>query len=149
MRIIGFGNPQRGDDAAGVIVAERLRAQSLNAVTVTGDALDLVEAGQGADELILIDAVVTGAPAGTIHVWNGAETLPTFTTPTSTHGIGLAQALELAHTLHRLPPHLSIWGIEGQAFDLGSQMSPAVETAVEEVTRRIAAVAVKPSRLPQ
>jgi|SRR5581483_1739009 len=149
MRIIGFGNPQRGDDAAGVIVAERLRAQSLDTVTVTGDALELVEAWQGTDELILVDAVVTGAPAGTIHVWHGKEALPALTTPTSTHGIGLLQALELADTLHRLPPHLSIWGIEGQAFDVGSEMSPAVETAVEEVARRIAVVAIKPSRLPQ
>ena len=148
MRIIGFGNPQRGDDAAGVIVAERLRAQSLDALTVTGDALELVEACQGADELILIDAVVTGAPAGTIHLWHGMEPLPAFTTPTSTHGIGLIQALELAHTLHRLTPHLSIWGIEGQAFEVGSVMSPEVETAIEEVTRRIAVVAIKPSRLP-
>ena len=149
MRIVGYGNPERGDDAAGLLAAERLRAQSFDAVTISGDALELLESWQGATELVIIDAVVTGAPAGTIHVWDGAEPPAAFHASNSTHGMGLLEALELGRTLNQLPARISIWGIEGRAFELGSEMTPAVKNAIREVTQRIASKALTPTRAPR
>jgi hydrogenase maturation protease len=148
VRIVGYGNPERGDDAAGLLAAERLRAQWFEAVSVSGDALELLESWQGATEVIIVDAVVTGAPAGTIHVWDGAKPRA-FHASNSTHGMGLLEALELGRTLHRLPARISIWGIEGRAFELGSEMTPAVKNAIREVTQRIASKALIPTRAPR
>jgi hydrogenase maturation protease len=137
MRIIGYGNLQRGDDGLGIIAAEKLRAQGLDAVSLTGDGLELVEAWRGIDDAIVVDAVVTGAPAGTIHRLDGRQPLLTFGAPTSTHGMGLAQAIELARTLDLLPVRLWIWGIEGKCFDAGTEISPEVKSAVEKLTQEI------------
>ena len=62
MLIIGCGNRERSDDGAGTMVAQRLRQLGIDADTRAGEATDLIEAWKGADDLILVDAVVTGAP---------------------------------------------------------------------------------------
>ena len=50
----------------------------------------------------------------------------------SSHGLGLAEAVELARSLDRLPPSLVIFGIEGTDFGLGTRLSYPVECAVRE-----------------
>ena len=138
MLILGCGNRQRGDDAAGILVAERLRTVGIAADVCSGEVSDLIEAWTGADEVVVIDAVVSGAHAGTVHVWDG-ERLPTFAASAgSTHGLGLAEAIKLARVLDRLPSRLQMYGIEGKSFEMGSSISPEVEIAVEEVVQRIA-----------
>jgi hydrogenase maturation protease len=137
--ILGCGNRQRGDDAAGILVAEQLRALGIAAEVCTGEVTELMDAWSGADDVIVIDAVVTGAPAGAVHVWDGRR-LPAFATSTgSTHGLGVAQAIELARALDCLPARLRVYGIEGKRFEIGSQVSPEVERAIEEVVGQIAA----------
>jgi hydrogenase maturation protease len=138
MLILGCGNRQRGDDAAGILAAERLRAIGITAEVCAGEASELMHAWSVADDVIVIDAVVTGAPAGTVHVWDGQH-LPAFATSTgSSHGLGVAQAIGLARALDCLPARLRVYGIEAKRFELGSEVSPEVERAVEEVVRRIA-----------
>ena len=68
MLIIGCGNRQRSDDGAGILVAERLRDLGIEADMRTGEAVDLIEAWKGADDVIVVDTVVTGAPSGTVQV---------------------------------------------------------------------------------
>jgi hydrogenase maturation protease len=139
MLILGCGNRQRGDDAVGILAVERLRSLGIAAEVCAGEAADLMEAWSGFDNVILIDAVVSGAPTGAVHVWDGQRP-PTFATSTgSTHGLGVAHAIELARALDRLPARLRVYGIEGNKFEIGSSVSPEVERAVEEVVLRIAA----------
>jgi hydrogenase maturation protease len=139
MLILGCGNRQRGDDAAGILAAERLRALGLAAEVCAGEAAELMEAWSGVDDVIVIDAVVTGAPTGTVQVWDGQRPPVFATSAGSTHGLGVAQAIELARALDRLPARLRVYGIEGKNFEIGSAVSPEVERAVEEVANRIAA----------
>ncbi|MFZ0731436.1 MAG: hydrogenase maturation protease [Candidatus Sulfotelmatobacter sp.] len=138
MRIIGCGNLHRGDDAAGIMVAERIRALGIQASVCIGGFAQLMDMWHGADEVIVIDAVVTGAPAGTVHLWDGRHPIPFAKSSASTHGMGIAEAIELARALKRLPGRLQIYGIEGQNFEIGSPPLPEVEKATEEVARRIA-----------
>jgi len=139
MLILGCGNRQRGDDAAGILAAERLKALGLAAEVCAGEAAELMEAWSGADDVIVIDAVVTGAAAGTVHVWDGQRPPALVMSAGSTHGLGVAQAIALARALDRLPARLRVYGIEGSTFEIGSAVSPEVERAVEEVVQRIAA----------
>jgi hydrogenase maturation protease len=137
--ILGCGNRQRGDDAAGILAVERLSALGIAAEVCSGESAETMDAWSGADDVIVIDAVVSGAPAGTVHVWD-AQRPPTFATSAgSSHGLGVAHAIELARALNRLPARLRVYGIEGKRFEIGSAVSPEVERAVEEVVRRIAA----------
>lgn len=137
MLIIGCGNRQRGDDGAGILVAERLRECGIEAVARTGEVTDLIEAWKGADDVIVVDAVVTGALVGTVQAWDGRQPLASLSTTTSTHGLGLAEAIELARVLNRLPARLRVYGVEGRRFEPGTEISPEVHRAVEEVVRRI------------
>lgn len=114
--IIGYGNPDRGDDAAGLRAACALRESGLAAEEFTGDGFALLERWSQADTVVVIDAVVTGAPRGTITVWNVEECTPVPETITSTHGIGLGEAIRMAKALGRLPRRLTVVGIEGRNF---------------------------------
>ena len=139
MRIIGYGNIERGDDGVGIIAAERLRDLGFAAVTCTGDGLELLEAWRDQNHVIIIDTVVTGAPAGTLHRWDDCQSLPASLAPTSTHGLGLAQAIDLAGTLDLLPARVSVWGVEGKNFAAGSEISPEVQSAIGELVELVVA----------
>jgi hydrogenase maturation protease len=139
MLIIGCGNRQRGDDGAGILVAERLRDLGIQAETRSGEAADLIEAWRGADDVIVVDALVTGAPVGTVQAWDARQPLASVRTTASTHGLGVAEAIELAHVLKCLPARLQVYGIEGRRFEPGAEISPEVQHAIEDVARKIIA----------
>ena len=68
--VIGIGNEYRGDDGLGLIVARRLRERHLPKVTIMeigGDLTVLGETWQGAETVILVDAVASGREPGTIY----------------------------------------------------------------------------------
>lgn len=136
--IIGCGHPDCGDDAAGLLVARRLRELGLPAVEASGEATGLMSCWEGETDVILVDATLSGAPAGTIQVWE-AEQAPLVRERfrCSTHGLGVVEAIELSRALGRLPPRLRIYGIEGRRFEPGAGPSPEVVQAVEQVARRI------------
>lgn len=138
MKIIGCGNPDRGDDQAGVLVSERLQELGLNAETHVGDPLSLLERWGAGDDVIVVDAIMTGAPAGTVRVWD--RRLPHIPggLAVSSHGFDIGNGIELAQALNRLPARLRVYGIEGRQFERGANLSPEVEQAIERVVRQIA-----------
>lgn len=146
MQIICCGNPERGDDSAALLVADQLLASGIEVKIQPGDALDLIESWDESDEVIVVDATVTGAAPGTVRVWDGALPQQVITGSASTHGLGVAEAVYLAEILHRLPKHLRIYGIEGKEFRPSEQISPEVREAAEKVAKLIAAEAVVGSR---
>jgi hydrogenase maturation protease len=95
-----------------------------------------LSAWDGDDHLVLLDAVVTGAPVGTVHRWDGIP--PAASSPSaSTHGLGVIQALRLAHVLGCVPKFLEVYGIEGKRFEPGSPPSPKVKSAAEDLAQQI------------
>jgi hydrogenase maturation protease len=137
--IIGCGNAERGDDAAGLLAARRLREMGIETREHDGEGLSLLEEWNGAARVILIDAVVTGAAAGTISMWDArAAPVRREAFPVSTHAFGVAEAVEMGRMLGRLPESLVIYGIEAEQFERGAQPGAAVLEAVERVAQRIA-----------
>lgn len=139
MLIIGCGNPDRGDDGAGVMVGERLRELGLNTKICTGESLALIEAWSRAEDVVVVDTVVTGAPVGTVWEWNARSVEIQRNVSTSSHGFGVGEAIELGRILDRLPKRLRVVGIEGRKFDIGTAVSPEVMCAVEQAVQRIVA----------
>jgi hydrogenase maturation protease len=96
-----------------------------------GDAVALVSAWEGADLAVLVDAVVSGGKPGTIYRFDGAHRLPArFFRAASSHVLGLAEALELARALDRLPPRVLVVGVEAGDVSMGDGLSEAVASAV-------------------
>ncbi len=140
-RVIGIGNPDRGDDGVGRAAARWLRERPVGGIEIVehdGEATGLLDCLDAAETVYLVDACVSGGAAGEIHRFDvTAAPLPSFTFGLSSHGLGLAEAVELARALGRLPPRCIVYAIEGEGFEPGTRLSPAVEAAVIEVGRRI------------
>ncbi len=133
--VIGVGNEWRGDDAIGLLVARRLRDLHLPDVQVIesdGDCTKLMESWKGAEKVILIDAVHSGATPGTIHRVT-AQDLPAHWLHCSTHAFGVAEAIALAQALGQLPQQVSLLGIEGSTFAIGAALSEQVAAALAAV----------------
>ena len=140
MLILGVGNSFRGDDAAGIEAARRLRRRAPASLEVRerqGDLTGILEEFRGEERVIIIDATSSGStPGRVIRLDAVAGALPPGFGRDSTHALGLAEAIGLARALGRLPS-VVVYGIEGKTFAPGEPLSPEVEAAVEEVVERV------------
>lgn len=141
MLVIGVGNEYRGDDGVGILIARRLQAQMPENVDVliqSGEGTALMESWKGAENVIIVDAVLSGAPPGTVFRLDaGSQPLPSNFFHYSTHAFSVAEAVELSRALQQLPDNLMVYGIEGKTFDAGAALSPEVEEAAQKVTEQI------------
>jgi hydrogenase maturation protease len=141
--VIGLGNDQRGDDGSGLEVARALRSRLAGKARVeecASEGIALLELWRDADQVLVVDAVVSGGVPGTVHrIEAGDGFTPGFHTATSTHGLSLAEAVALGRGLGCLPRHLVVYGIEVDQLDVGAGLSPSVARAVREATDRIEA----------
>jgi hydrogenase maturation protease len=139
--VVCVGNRWRGDDAAGLEVATLLRGTlpgEAELLEREGEPTALMDAWEGAETVWLVDAVSSVAQAGAVHrVDASEEELPAALFRASTHHFGLADAVELARALGRLPPHTIVFGIEGAGFDAGAELTPGVAAAVPQVAASI------------
>jgi hydrogenase maturation protease len=128
--VIGVGS-RHGDDVAGLAVAEALAARALPDGVVVHvcerPIPDLLDALEGAEAAVIVDASRTGAAPGSLHRFAHAELARTWST--SSHGLGVAQALALATTLGRAPEHIEVLAIEATPRR-GPKLSPAVSAAL-------------------
>jgi hydrogenase maturation protease len=139
--VIGIGNRFRGDDALGCRVADELRESApanADIIEHDGEPAALIDCWQGRQWVILIDAVSSGAGPGTIHHFDlRAQALPGGFRAFSTHAFGIAEAIELARVLEKLPPRLEFYGVEGKSFAAASQLSEELKAAAMELRRLI------------
>jgi hydrogenase maturation protease len=120
--VIGLGNPSRGDDALGPLIAERLEALCLPGVEVIVDyqlqieyALDL----RGRQEVIFVDASVSGDAPFTLAPLS-AHSDPSVTT----HALSPQALLEGYRKLTgEAPPPARVLAVRGYAFALGEGLS--------------------------
>lgn len=135
--VIGVGNEFRGDDAVGLVLARRLKEKlpdTIDIIEHSGEGASLMQAWEGAERVYLIDAVKSGAKAGTIHRLDAVkQPVPTEFFHYSTHAFSVAEAVEMARKLDLLPPALAIYGIEGAVFDHGAPISSEVHAAAAEL----------------
>jgi hydrogenase maturation protease len=139
--VVAIGNPDRGDDSFGPAVAQRLRKRVPDTVRIferSGDALGLIEDWNGIPSVIVIDAVAPISQPGRVHRLDLTDSpLPIGFAPRSSHAFGVAETVELARSLGRLPQCLIAYLVEGEGFETGALLSSPVTTAVEDVTERV------------
>ncbi|HVN64377.1 MAG TPA: hydrogenase maturation protease [Candidatus Binataceae bacterium] len=141
IRIIGIGSPF-GGDAVGLRAAEILAADPpSNCEVVSADrpGAELIELMDGADAVILIDAVRSGAPPGTIHVLEFDELEGASARFVSSHDLGVAAAIQLARKLDRAPSRGWIVGLEIAPDELNKieQFDCGSDTAIDELVARV------------
>ncbi|KAF0223693.1 MAG: putative hydrogenase maturation [Rhodospirillaceae bacterium] len=140
--VVGIGHPFRRDDGIGPLVAERLAAMAVDGVDVLihhGEGTDLMTRWRGYDLVVLVDATVSGAAAGTVRSWDGAAPLPTSCFAKTSHVFGLAEAVEMARLLGELPSALRIIGIEGADFSPGQTITAPVLASLDQAVMMVVA----------
>jgi hydrogenase maturation protease len=135
--VLGLGNPLVSDDSVGLRVVTRLRELLADRPDVTVDedhwgGLRLMEHMVGFERAIVIDAISTGAPAGTIHLL-GTHDLATQRSA-SAHDVNLPTALAFGRQSGAALPaddQILLVGIEAlDILTFGDQLTPEVEQAI-------------------
>jgi hydrogenase maturation protease len=141
--VIGVGNALRHDDAAGLEVVRRLRPHAdpteIAVLEQEGEPLALLDMWEGAEAVVLVDAIHSGAAPGTIQrVDASAESIPVqMRSSSSTHAVGVGEAIELARALQRLPKRVVVYGVEGGCFDAGSGLSEEVRAVIAALAEAV------------
>ncbi len=140
--VIGIGNELRGDDGVGLWVARRIAAASWPGVTAiameASDPSVLLHAWAGAERVYLVDAITAPLPPGSIvrlDLSRHPEAVASSTV--SSHGLGLAEAIELGRALGLMPLRITLYGVVSRDFAYGTVLSPAVERAARQVVDRL------------
>ena len=149
--VLGLGQSLRGDDAAGLIAVQAWQkkyphsAEQILVETCELPGLALLDLLEGMEFAILVDAVETTMPPGSI-LKVEPQDLAAFTSDAqSAHGWGIAESLNLARSLN-LPQagtKITLIAIAGGDFTIGAGLSQpvslALDTAVETIEREICA----------
>jgi hydrogenase maturation protease len=134
--VIGLGNPARRDDGVGWAVAAAVGRRLGDAVELRwcdGEPARLLEAWTGADVAVVVDAMRSGAPAGTVRVITADEitVLGESAGGAGTHAVGIGHAVALGRAVGRLPHELHVVGVEAGDHGFGDGLSVPVAEAIE------------------
>ncbi len=133
-----LGHRDRGDDAVGPLVADRLRDRGVAVLDCHEEPTRLLDAMGGLDLLVVVDAVRSGASPGTLlRIEARHEPLPADLGLASTHAFGIAETLELARALGRAPARVVVHGVAGERFGMGDAPTPAVVAALDPLVERV------------
>ena len=137
--LIGLGNSDRGDDGVGLAVARRVAELGPSGVEVveSGDPAALMDTWDRADRVVLVDAMQSNRPPGTVETRDvSRRPLPRDGWATGgTHALGLSAAVELSRALGRLPRRLVVIGVEALDVGVGEGLSEPVTAAVDSAAR--------------
>jgi hydrogenase maturation protease len=140
---VGCGNPDAGDDAAGLVAVDRARPLvPFDVEVVTAPtALHVLDLLDDTETVLLVDAMRTAgaarSPGEVVRADTEGGGLPvTLRSSLSSHGLGLAEAVGLAAALGPVP-RVVFLGIEVGDVTAGNGLSPAVEAAMPSLVEAI------------
>ncbi|MGO9006447.1 MAG: hydrogenase maturation protease [Beijerinckiaceae bacterium] len=144
--VLGLGNVLLGDDGLGAAAVARMARSYRTPPGVhleDGGTLGLSLLGLLAesDRVILVDAVRTGSPPGTLVRIDGEDVMDAVRERLSPHQIGVADLLDAARLIDCYPTTVTLLGLAPDAIDLSVMRSNAVDAnldlLVEAVVREV------------
>ncbi len=140
--VLGIGNMLLSDEGVGVHVVHRL--QEMKSLLGKAELIDGATAGLGllhsledVDRLIIIDAVETGGPPGTIIRLVDDEAPAYMALKISPHEITLPDCLAAAKLRGHYPKEVIVWGIQPESLDVGIQLSPVVSEKLDQLVHHV------------
>lgn len=140
--MLGLGNLLMGDDSSGVRVVQALqeRYSFPDGVTVMDGGtlgLDLLPHIEGVDRLLVVDAVETGSPAGTLIRLSGDDIPLALATKVSPHQMGLKDLLLVADLQGYAPKEMVLWGVQPGTVEMSMELSSEVEAAMASLSENV------------
>jgi hydrogenase maturation protease len=99
--------------------------------------LDLLPHLEGIDKLLIVDAIETGKPPGTVARLEGEEIPAVMETKLSPHQMGLKDLLAVAMLQGFRPPEMVLIGIQPGVIDLGMDLTPNVSARFDELVQMV------------
>jgi hydrogenase maturation protease len=136
--VVGVGNVLMGDDGIGVRAVHEIanRFQLPEGVEVLDggtSGLELLSYFSGREHVIIVDAVSSGLPPGTVVRIEGEDVPAKFMTKISPHQLGLSDVLAAATITGKLPPKMVLLGVEPKRVEVGLGISEEVEKSFEKL----------------
>lgn len=140
--ILGIGNLLLSDDGVGVHFVQRLeetRKLPGDVQVVDGGTagLDLLYYLQDISKLIVVDAMQTGGPPGSLRRLTGDQVPAYMALKMSPHEIALPDMLAAARLRGLYPPEVIIWGVQPGSLELGVELSPEVAARLDELVEKV------------
>lgn len=140
--VLGLGNVLLEDDGVGAAaVAVLLEGYDVPAGVRVFDGgtlgLSLLPYLEGADTVILVDAVRAECPPGSFVRLDGDDVAPAVATRLSPHQVGVADLLDGARWLGRYPDRVVLLGLVPESMELAVGLSPRVRSALPELADRV------------
>ncbi len=151
--VLGLGNILLSDEGVGVRAVEALIEQvqlppDVEVLDGGTSGMDLLDQIAGRAHLIVVDAVRTGRPPGSIVRLAGDEVPSFFTSKLSPHQLGLSDVLAVLRLMDAAPKRITVIGVEPVCLDLALELSPAVAARLPEVVALIQAELATPPDAP-
>jgi hydrogenase maturation protease len=139
--VLGVGNLLLSDDGVGVHTIRRLQevAQLPEEVQVLDGGtmgLDLLYYLEGVSHLLIVDAVETGGPPGTLTRIAG-EQVPAYLSLKMSPHVGLPDMLFAAKLRDLYPEEVVVWGVQPETIEVGLDLSPSVAAQVDVLVEKI------------
>ncbi len=140
--VLGIGNLILQDEGLGIQAIQQLQAQfeippEIEILDGGTSGMELLTPISDAEQIIILDAVKTGKPAGTIVRLDNEEIPTFFRTKVSPHQIGLADVLAAATLTDSMPRNLVLFGVEPLEIDLGMELSVPVAEQMPRLIQMI------------
>jgi len=134
--IIGVGNILLKDEGAGVYVVQQLEKLNLPPEVQVIDAgtelLNFISSIEQTEKLIVIDAIETGAPPGTIFKLTDKDISEPPNKLYSLHQFSLLNTLKILEKTGKKPPTIII-GIEPKEVSMEMKLSPEIEKKIPKI----------------
>lgn len=136
--VLGLGNILLQDEGIGVHVIEALEAayDLPNSVTVVdgGTAgMDMLNTIAGFQHMVVVDAVKTGAPAGTVVTLTGDQVPAFFKGKLSPHQVGLTDLLAVMRLTDESPESITLIGCVPYGMATTLTMTDGMQARVPEM----------------
>ncbi|MCD6499532.1 MAG: hydrogenase maturation protease [Deltaproteobacteria bacterium] len=133
-RIIALGNRLRGDDAAGLLAADRLANTPIpaGAEVIEGpeDPVRLLDLLDGVDRIVILDAADMGLEPGSIRVLRDEADWANVRRHQSVHAVGIQDLVAMARKFG-ITSQVTLVAIQAASWKMGEGLSPAVMDALD------------------
>jgi len=140
--VLGLGNVLLADDGVGAAALDRLERDyrippEVRLVEGGTLGLSLLDEIAEAAHVILVDAVATDAPPGTLVRLDGAEVIDAVRDRLSVHQVGVADLLNAARLIGRYPSSVVLLGLVPGLIGLGVGRTREVDAAIDALVSAI------------
>lgn len=137
--VVGVGNILMRDDGVGVYVVRQIEengtAENVTCIDGGTAAFEALDAAEGCERIIVVDAVKAGGKPGTLyrltfdewHVSRGA----------SLHDVQFMDAIAITELLEQRNIDVAVVGIEPEEISLGLELSEAVKGRFQDLVNAV------------